>query len=120
VYTGFVQRGLPRSSPKNAAAPLYQNKRDTSLFRRAKVVKVWIEVVELANSRGEARLLALVRFGCTSPPPSLPVFKIVLTRQSPIVVVPRLAGTIVLVRLGVGDSAAATAAFTAAAMRRRR
>ena len=24
VYTGFVQRGLPRSSPKNAAAPLYQ------------------------------------------------------------------------------------------------
>ena len=23
VYTGFVQRGLPRSSPKNAAAPLY-------------------------------------------------------------------------------------------------
>ena len=24
MYTGFVQRGLPRSSPKNAAAPLYQ------------------------------------------------------------------------------------------------
>ena len=24
VYTGFVQRGLPRSSPKNAAAPLYK------------------------------------------------------------------------------------------------
>ena len=23
MYTGFVQRGLPRSSPKNAAAPLY-------------------------------------------------------------------------------------------------
>ena len=25
VYTGFVQRGLPRSSPKNAAAPLYES-----------------------------------------------------------------------------------------------
>ena len=25
VYTGFVQRGLPRSSPKNAAAPLYHD-----------------------------------------------------------------------------------------------
>jgi len=25
VYTGFVQRGLPRSSLKNAAAPLYEN-----------------------------------------------------------------------------------------------
>ena len=24
MYTGFVQRGLPRSSPKNAAAPLYK------------------------------------------------------------------------------------------------
>ena len=24
VYTGFVQLGLPRSSPKNAAAPLYE------------------------------------------------------------------------------------------------
>ena len=24
VHTGFVQRGLPRSSPKNAAAPLYE------------------------------------------------------------------------------------------------
>ena len=24
MYPGFVQRGLPRSSPKNAAAPLYQ------------------------------------------------------------------------------------------------
>ena len=23
MYTGFVQRGLPHSSPKNAAAPLY-------------------------------------------------------------------------------------------------
>ena len=23
MHTGFVQRGLPRSSPKNAAAPLY-------------------------------------------------------------------------------------------------
>ena len=26
MYTGFVQRGLPRSSPKNAAAPLYDEK----------------------------------------------------------------------------------------------
>jgi len=25
VHTGFVQRGLPRSSPKNAAAPLYEH-----------------------------------------------------------------------------------------------
>ena len=25
MYTGFVQRGLPRSSPKNAAAPLYDD-----------------------------------------------------------------------------------------------
>ena len=25
MYTGFVQRGLPRSSPKNAAAPLYND-----------------------------------------------------------------------------------------------
>ena len=24
MYTGFVKRCLPRSSPKNAAAPLYQ------------------------------------------------------------------------------------------------
>ena len=24
MHTGFVQRGLPRSSPKNAAAPLYE------------------------------------------------------------------------------------------------
>ena len=76
--------------------------------------------MELANTRGEASLLALVRFGCTSPSRSLPVFKIVLTRQSPLAVVPRLAGTILLVRLGVGDSAAAMAAFTAATMRRRR
>ena len=26
MYTGFVQRGLPRSSPKNAAAPLYKKR----------------------------------------------------------------------------------------------
>ena len=26
MYTGFVQRGLPRSSPKNAAAPLYKER----------------------------------------------------------------------------------------------
>ena len=28
MYTGFVQRALPRSSPKNAAAPLYKGKED--------------------------------------------------------------------------------------------
>ena len=32
MYTGFVQRGLPRSSPKNAAAPLYQPPDPTSRF----------------------------------------------------------------------------------------
>ena len=35
VHTGFVQRGLPRSSPKNAAAPLYHNMLDDA--RRSSV-----------------------------------------------------------------------------------
>ena len=30
MHTGFVQRGLPRSSPKNAAAPLYNEKSNYS------------------------------------------------------------------------------------------
>ena len=44
-------------------------------------------------TRDDQRLRALVRFGCTSSSPSLPVSEIALTRQSPLVVVPRLAGT---------------------------
>ena len=69
---------------------------------------VWEAIVEdLAGhaTRDDPRLLALVRFGCTSPSPSLPVSEIVLTRQSPLVVVPRLAGTGAAWcrRLGGGD-----------------
>ena len=66
MYTGFVQRGLPRSSPKNAAAPLYHEVDKAPLLFPVDLAPVggepparrWLAGIELATMRCSRLTLA--------------------------------------------------------------